>query len=119
LLANDNTISGANPFLTTPSNDGTLAAINLPGVYAIAISAAGRNPVSVGGNIFNYGSPTEISGPDGPGGINPHIGWTGEGAGGNYKISLTGSDFFDLPAPGAAALLGLAALVGRSRRRLS
>ncbi len=118
LLANDNTISGNQPHVGPLANDGTGAALKFPGVYAIAISGAGRVPVSLNGPIFNFISPTEISGPDGPGGINPHIGWTGEGQTGGYDITVTGVTFYDVPAPGSSTLLLAAAIAaGRRRRR--
>lgn len=116
LLANDNTLLGTNPELTPMANDGTGAALLLPGVYAIAISGAGRIPVSLNGAIFNFASSTEISGPDGPGGLNPHLDWSGEGEIGGYKIDLVGVSFVDLPEPGAMALLALAAGIARRRR---
>lgn len=118
LLANDNTASGSNPLLTSVSTDGSGAALTLPGLYAIAVSGAGRMPVSNTGSIFFYGSPTEISGPDGPGGINPHTGWTGDGQTGSYTIVVTGIEFASVPAPGAGTLLMLGAgLASRRRRR--
>jgi hypothetical protein len=119
LLANDNqSPTNVAPLLLPNATDGTQAAIRNPGVYAIAISASGRYPVSVSGPIFYYASPTEISGPDGPGGINPHIGWDGPGAGGSYTINVTGVGFYAVPAPGAASALTLGAgLAARRRRR--
>lgn len=117
LLANDNTAQGFNPVLTPVATDGTGAQITLPGIYAIAISGSGRNPTSSTGEIFYYGNSTEVSGADGPGGINPHNGWTGDGVGGSYALILTGAGFYDVPAPGALALLGLAGLIGRRSRR--
>ncbi|HWB20306.1 MAG TPA: hypothetical protein VG711_08410, partial [Phycisphaerales bacterium] len=79
LLANDDFNDNTSPFIGNMATDGTGAQINLPGVYAIAISGFGRNPVSIGGEIFDMEFGDEISGPDGPGGINPHTGWTGDG----------------------------------------
>jgi hypothetical protein len=118
LLANDNTPTSVAPLLLPNATDGTQAAIRNPGVYAIAISASGRYPVSVSGAIFYYASPTEISGPDGPGGINPHIGWDGPGAGGNYTINVTGVGFYAVPGPGTVSAFAVAAsLISRRRRR--
>lgn len=117
LLANNDTPFSINPVLTRPATDLTGADVRFPGVYAIAISGLGRLPVSSTGQIFNFASPTEISGPDGPGGLTPHIGWTGVGQTGDYMIEATGIGRFDVPAPGAAAvLIGLAAVAGRRRR---
>ncbi len=117
LLANDNTPAGINPIVTSLATDGTGAQLKVPGVYAVAISGAGRVPVSLNGPIFFFGSPTEISGPDGPGGINPHIDWTGEGETGSYTIQTEGVGFYDTPAPGSIAVLAAGAIAGARRRR--
>ena len=117
LLANDNTPAGNSPVLTNLATDGTGAKISFPGVYAVAISAAGRYPISLNGAIFNYTSPTEISGPDGPGGINPHIDWAGPGQAGSYQIQTIGVGFYDTPSPGSGAVLGMGALLLARRRR--
>ncbi len=87
-----------------PATDLTAQDIPGPGDYLIAITAAGRVPVSAGGPIFQFGSPTEISGPDGPGGLQPHTDWVGEGSGkGTYMIAMTGSAGF-CPPTGCPAL---------------
>lgn len=118
LLANDDTNSGMLPFIDRFSTDGTGAQINLPGVYAIAVSGAGRNPTAFNGNLlFNYISPTEVSGPDGPGGFLPHTGWTGDGETGDYLIDFTGTEFYDVPGPASAALLLIAIGIVPTRRR--
>ena len=118
LLANNNTISGNSPLLTPFATDLTGAALTQPGVYAIAVAGAGRYPVSLNGAIFNFGSPTEVSGPDGPGGLNPHIGWAGEGATGTYSVILTGSGFYNTPAPGTGiTMLAFGLLAARRQRR--
>jgi len=116
LLANRETVFGDAPVLTPVATDGSGAALTVPGQYAIAISGYGRNPVSNTGAIFNFGSPFEVSGPDGPGGFNPHNAWVGEGEVGSYTLHLDGVGFYDVPGPGAFALLGLAGL-RRTRRR--
>ena len=116
LLANDNGPKGIHPLLDGGATDDTMASVNNPGIYAVAISASGRVPTSIGGPIFDIDSLTEISGPDGPGGLLPHTGWTGQGATGSYTITVTGVNYVDVPAPGAAAtlIIGFAAC---SRRR--
>lgn len=119
LLANNDTPSGAFPLLTTPATDATGAQVLLPGAYAVAVSGLGRVPVSDSGAIFNFASGTEVSGPDGPGGINPHTGWTGDGQVGDYVIRLMGVDWYDVPAPGSAAGLALGLTVLARRRRRS
>jgi hypothetical protein len=117
LLGNLETLDGVNAVLTSSSTDGTGAQITSPGVYALAITSSGRIPVSANGSIFNFTTLGEISGADGPGGMLPHIGWTGEGSGGSYTMKVSGTTFVDVPAPSAAALLvgGLVTL-GRRRR---
>ena len=117
LLGNDNTAGGSDPAFGNMATDGTGALVSLPGIYLVGISGAGRNPVSLNGNIFNFASSTEVSGADGPGGINPLNGWAGSGAVGSYTINLTASSFYDVPAPGAAALLAVAGLFSGRRRR--
>ena len=98
-----------------------------PGLYYIAISRSiifdprenHNDPVSAGGEIFNQASQTEISGPDGPGGMMmlPISGWTGDQGkfDGAYRIALQGVEF--VPAPGALGLLVLAGFTMRRRRR--
>lgn len=118
LLANDDTSSRMLPFIGQFSTDGSGAQINLPGVYAIAISGTGRNPVAFNNNLlFNYTSSTEVSGPDGPGGFLPHAGWIGDGPTGDYMIDFTGAGFYDVPAPGAIGLLTISIFSMRRRRR--
>jgi hypothetical protein len=118
LLGNDNTPLGNSPVITPMANDGTGATLKFPGVYAVAISGAGRVPVSINGPIFNFVNPNELSGPDGPGGLNPHIGWSGEGQTGDYNVQLTGVGFYDVPTPGSSlVVLGAGVAAARRRRR--
>ncbi len=110
-LTSDASIS--QPFAT----DGSGAKIAMPGVYALAITGAGRYPVGLNGAIFSIASPTELSGPDGPGGINALSGWQGAGQTGGYEVELEGTGYVDVPAPGVAGLLGAVGLVALRRRR--
>jgi hypothetical protein len=113
------TIAGTGS-LSGTSNDGSLAAVNTPGIYALAIAVPGRYPISNLGPIFQFDNPNEISGPDGSGGFLPHTDWAGTpGPIGEYGVELTGSGFFAVPAPGAASLLGVCGLVLSRRRRSS
>ena len=118
LLANDNADANTDaPLLTNLSTDGSNAVLDLPGVYAVAVAGAGRNPVSNSGLIFDFASPTEISGADGPGGLLRHTGWVGEGAVGAYAIDLQGVDFAKIPSPAGFVMLGAGVLACRARRR--
>jgi len=119
MLANDDQSATSNiPKLLSSATDSTGIFINSPGDYVLAIAGFGRVPVSATGPIFNLASPTEISGPDGPGGFNPLIGWTGVGEQGNYIIGLEETDFPRTPTPGTAlTVLGAMSALGLRRRR--
>ena len=91
------------PYLQQNSNDGSLAAVVAAGDYYLAISVGGWVPVSSSGNIFFLGSSTEISGPDGPGGLNPIIGWTGVPEDvGDYDFDVQAISY-PAPPPGTGA----------------
>jgi len=123
LLANDEAqgFEDGASLLLPNSNDNSGAFVAERGLYLLAITRFNNDPFSDGGLIFNQANRFEISGPDGPGGSLPITGWTGEGGGGDggieYRIRLEGVTFANLPAPGALGLLGLAATLGRQRRR--
>ena len=110
---------GANGTLVSASNDGSQAQVTEPGLYALAVTYAGNFPLSRTGAIFNFTSPTEISGPDGPGGINPLQSWnpTVPLVGGSYDLGVEGVDFAEVPSPGALILLSLATATASRRRR--
>lgn len=115
LLGNDNSASITTlSELTSVPSDGSPALVT-PGFYYLAISGAGSAPVSGGGSIFSFGTPTELSGPDGPGGLSAISGWDLPGATGRYTIELRGVNF--APAPGALAVLAMGFLGSRRRRR--
>ena len=76
------------PILGPISNDDSGASVNAPGIYAFAISGAGRTPISARGQIFSFDFGSETSGPDGPGGRLPLIGWDGIGQTGSYAIGV-------------------------------
>lgn len=119
LLANDNeNVESFLPQLLPAATDGTGVLLTTPGNYVLAIAGSGRVPVSRTGAIFNFASPTEISGPDGPGGLNPLQGWTGDGATGDYSLSVEQGGFPTIPAPGALALLAAVATGSLRRRRV-
>lgn len=85
-----------------------------PGVYYLAVSGFGNEPVSAGGLIFNQQTFTQVSIADGPGGGLPLSGWTGGGSHGSYTIDIV---MHVVPGPGTLALilLGLGASVRRRR----
>ncbi|MBS0196690.1 MAG: DVUA0089 family protein [Planctomycetes bacterium] len=118
LLGNDNESNMSNmPKLRNMSTDGTQVIVQYPGDYVLAVTTAGRFPVSRTGAIFNFASDTEISGPDGPGGINPLEGWQGSGRTGRYGFTLEATDFPATPAPGALGVLGVGLAAAATRRR--
>lgn len=118
LLANDDTLLSNAPLLTSPATDATGAQVLLPGVYALGVTGYGHVPVSVTGPIFAFASTTEISGADGPGGLNPLSGWSGIGETGDYRIALQGIDWVDIPGPtGAAWVSVFGGLLLRRRSR--
>jgi MYXO-CTERM domain-containing protein len=118
LLANDDADGKTRTSLIDgPATDGTGARVLNPGVYALAISVGGRVPISLGGLIYRFDSRTEISGPDGAGGLNSHVGWQGDGVGGSYVIGVEGVTYVDVPAPGPLALAGVGLAAAWRRRR--
>ncbi len=117
LLGNDDAGPGEpGSLLLSMSTDLTGVQITTPGVYYLAISGLGNVPVSAGGMIFEFVTPFEISGPDGPGGAAPLQGWSGAGAFGDYVIELQGVSF--VPSVGSAGVMGVfMGMVGTCRRR--
>jgi hypothetical protein len=115
-LANDDFATfDVHPRLTPMADDGTFT-LTAPGLYFLGIAGKGNNPVSgTTSLIFNYGIPTELSGPDGAGGTNPLTGWVGPETLGAYRIELTGVR--GVPTPGAAGLGLLVIVAGAVRRR--
>jgi MYXO-CTERM domain-containing protein len=124
-IGNDNTINtGSAPSINGQPN---LIANAGNGIYYLAISRFDADALNLAGGtqvangIWHDGSPFDGPfAPDGPGaGSSTTLaGWiyaTASATTGSYTISLTGASF--VPAPGALALLGLAGLVGHSRRR--
>lgn len=94
LLANDDE-PGNVPFsfMGNAANDSSGAFIASPGVYYLAISGGpARDPLSISGPIFNQVVTTEVSGPDGAGGIDPIIAWSGPALVGTYEIFVCGTE---------------------------
>lgn len=105
-------------FMLNEANDATGSGVFAPGFYYLAITGSGSVPTSNPGglDIFQFGLPGEVSGPDGPGGMNSITGWSGPGDWGVYEIALEGVITI-VPAPGALGLLGSLGLVALRRRR--
>ena len=108
LLANDDASAADEASLLLPmSTDGTGIALTTAGLYYLAISGGGppgvpdpgRFPIAGGLPIFDLVSPTEISGPDGLGGLDVIDDWMGAGDVGSYVIALEGVSFIESPCP--------------------
>lgn len=105
VVANDNRPGPPTVFSLVNSDptDGSLP-LSTPGLYYIAIAGSPSNALSApgpAGVIFMLGSPTEVSGPDGPGGGAPLGGWDTFGpfpSFGMYEIRLNGVTFGDTPS---------------------
>jgi hypothetical protein len=99
------------------------AAFVTQGIYYLAISSSGNNPLSSGGQIF-YPSPG-TSYATGPGRGDPLSSWTNGGSSyGSYSITLTGVRFAQIvsaatpePASAVTAGLGILGLAGYGWRR--
>ncbi len=116
-LANDNSSSLVTGSTLLPAaTDGSGFVLSGAGLYYLAISGFDSDPLGGSEFIFDQVDPSEISGPDGIGGSLPITDWSPlAGEIGHYEITLTGVR--GVPAPGAAALLALAGMCGRRRRR--
>ncbi len=108
--------------LSGQTDDGTNPMLISGLSYYLAIAGDGTMPVDAQGNlIFDFGNFVsevggEISGADGPGGMNPIAGWVGQGMTGDYFIpQMFGVSA--VPTPGAIAVFGMGALAGLRRRR--
>jgi hypothetical protein len=119
LLGADDVGESSGAILTGVATDGSGAQVTNPGLYALVVTFSGNRCQSRTGNIFRFDTPTEITGPDGPGGTNPHEGWANEGSfsGGEYIIDVVGVEFAEVPAPGGVMLAGIAGLIAARRRR--
>ena len=122
-LGNDDhpDLPGSNLSLLIPVPTDGSPPLVAPGLYYIAISRFNNDPFSDPGEqlIFLQATPQEISGPDGPGGMMPISGWTGDKGmfDGDYRIALQGVEFAEIPAPGALSLLVLGGLTMKRRPR--
>ncbi|HEY9692551.1 MAG TPA: hypothetical protein V6D15_10110 [Oculatellaceae cyanobacterium] len=83
------------------------------GIYYLAISSSGYNPVSSGGEIFPAMSTGNV-GPTGSGGASSLTGFSGTGSGGGtYSIALSGAQAVPAP-PATIGLLIMGALTAGS-----
>jgi uncharacterized protein (TIGR03382 family) len=119
LLGSDDVGESQGAILSGIATDGSGAQLTNPGIYALVITFSGNRAQSRTGDIFSFDTPTEITGPDGPGGTNPHEGWLNDApfSGGEYIIDVVGSEFAEIPAPGTLALAALASAALARRRR--
>lgn len=113
LANNDASLTSSQSMIRSPSDDGF--AIPGPGVYHLGITGAPNFPENATGPIFDFLSPTEVSGPDGQGGSLPITSWTGDGGIGSYVISIEGAEF--VPEPTSLAMLALVGLATIGSRR--
>jgi len=119
---NDKSPTDVQSTLQRDTNDGSGTFISQAGLYLIAISGFGSQPINAQGQLlFNQAflEPGVIAGPT----QNPQLsdyllaGWSSDGSFGNYTMTVTGVSGTQLPAPGALALLALGGLAGRRRQR--
>lgn len=122
VMAN-NDLAPGNPQagLKGDSNDGSGTTISVAGVYLIAISGFGSQPVNSAGEfIFNQAflQPGIFAGPTSEPVANYELaGWSANGSAGSYLMTVTGASGTTVPAPGAMALLAMGGLAFRRRQR--
>ena len=113
LLANNDAAPGlVGSRVGNSASDGSFTLL-APGLYYIAISGLGTNPISETGELIFGGMSTP--GAVVFGGERQLSGWAGQGLTGEYSIRLEAVN--GVPAPGALALLGALVAAPRSRRR--
>lgn len=119
LANNDKSADTLLPALSREATDGSGAVLRTPGLYLIAISGFGSQPVNASGQrIFSQsflqsgviGGPTQEP-------VDGYLlaGWTADGDFGDYQLTVQGIS--GVPAPGAIGLLALCGVVGRRRQR--
>jgi len=117
LLGNDDADNpGVGSAIFQFSTDGTETGIFQPGIYLVCVTGTGNVPLSDGLQMFFFGSPTEVSGPDGPGGQGVVSGWSNSfdgGSTGDYELSFQGVT----GVPGPTALAAFAMIIAFSSRR--
>ena len=119
LANNDKSPGNPLPGLTNAANDGSNATLRSPGLYLIAISGFGSQPINASGEFVfrqTFLQSGVIGGPaESPNGGYLLAGWSSDGDYGSYELLVQGVS--GVPAPGAVALLGLAGLAARRRQR--
>jgi len=119
LLGNDDANNpGVGSAIFQLSNDGTGSGIFQPGIYLVCVTGTGNVPLSQGQQMFFFGTPTEVSGPDGPGGLGIVDGWSNsfDGGGiGDYELAFQGVS--GVPGPGVLAGLAMLTVISVRRRR--
>lgn len=118
LANNDKSAGSPLPALGPAANDGSGAMVG-PGIYLIAISGFGSQPVNALGEFVfsqSFLQPGVIGGPaPQPAGGYLLDAWSADGSFGNYELLVQGVS--GVPSPGAVALLGLAGIAARRRQR--
>ena len=118
LANNDKSAGSPLPALGPQATDGSGAMVG-PGIYLIAISGFGSQPVNALGEFVfsqSFLQPGVIGGPASqPAGGYLLDGWSADGSFGNYELLVQGVS--GVPTPGAFALLALGGLAGRRRQR--
>lgn len=119
---NDKSPTDVQSTLQRNTNDGSGTTITQAGLYLVAISGFGSQPVNAQGQLlFNQAflQPGVIAGPNPSSEISNYAlaGWTSDGSFGNYTMTVTGVSGTQVPAPGALALLALSGLAVRRRQR--
>lgn len=119
---NDKSPGNPQAGLQRAANDGSNTTISQAGLYLIAISGFGSQPVNAQGQfIFNQAflQPGIFAGPNQDQQVGDYLlaGWNNDGSAGTYTMSVQGISGTQAPAPGASALLALGALAARRRRQ--
>jgi len=119
LANNDKSPGNPLPGLTNAATDGSNATVRSPGLYLIAISGFGSQPVNASGEFVfsqSFLQPGVIGGPAAsPNGGYLLAGWSSDGDFGNYELLVQGVS--GVPSPGVLALLGLGGIAARRRQR--
>lgn len=119
---NDKSAGNPQAGLQRYTNDGSGTFLNDPGLYLIAISGFGSQPINASGQfLFNqeFLTPGVIAGPNASQQMSDYLlaGWASDGSFGTYTMTVSGVSGTQAPAPGALSLLALGGLARRRRQR--